>query len=234
MSEKHDYTEEQIIEWANRIAAQWKDTEDELYSHFLELLKAYRRLLRSFNRVTRISDGYQKSLMETNEYLNRAARRDALTGISNRRNMMDLLSNEVKRANRYDQTFSLLLLDIDHFKQVNDTYGHEVGDEVLISLARILSTGLRETDTPARWGGEEFLICLPHTPIEDAVRVAEKLRGAVAGSYVLCGEEEVRVTISAGAAQFETGTPVDHLIRAADEALYAAKDEGRNCVRTAG
>ena len=230
MSKRGENSEDQVIEWARRIAEQWEHSGNELYPHFLQLLKEYKHLLYSFNRVTRVSDGYQKSLMETNEYLNRAARKDALTGISNRRNMLDLLSEEVKRANRYDHPVSTILIDIDHFKKVNDTYGHGVGDKVLVEVARTLGGGLRDTDTVARWGGEEFLISLPHTGIEDAVKVADKLRLAVSGDSVVEGEERIHITISAGVAEYEVGTTVENLISLADRALYEAKEQGRNRV----
>ncbi len=230
MSEKHNYSEEDVLKWADEIAARWSDTGNDLYPHFMQLLKEYQHLLRNFNRVTRLSDGYQKSLMDTNECLSSVAKQDALTGISNRRNMMDILDNEVKRANRYQHPFSVILIDIDHFKKVNDTYGHEVGDKVLVELAQVFSDVLRDTDTESRWGGEEFLICLPHTEIDDAVNVAEKLRLAIANDRIVCRQHEICITISAGVAQYEYGTPVDELIRAADTALYTAKEQGRNRV----
>jgi len=232
LREKHNYSEEDVLKWADDIATRWGDTENDLYPHFMQLLKEYQHLLRSFNRVTRLSDGYQKSLMNTNEYLSSVAKQDVLTGISNRRDMMDILDNEVKRANRYQHSFSIILIDIDHFKKVNDTYGHEVGDKVLVELARVLSDVLRDTDTESRWGGEEFLICLPHIEIDDAVNVAEKIRLAVADNGVVCRQQEIRITISAGVAQYQYGAPVDDLIRAADVALYTAKEQGRNLVCT--
>ena len=234
MSEKKDYSEDRVVSWARDISERYADAENELYPHFLQLLEEYRHLLRSFNRVTRLSDGYQQTLIETNEYLNQVARLDPLTGMANRRDMMTKLSNELKRSERYDHPVSTILLDIDHFKKVNDTYGHGVGDRVLIALAKILNSGIRETDSAARWGGEEFLICLPHTSPEDAEKVAEKLRRTIAENWIINEEEQIGITISAGVAEYKRQSSMDDLIRAADDALYEAKEQGRNRVCTSG
>lgn len=230
MSEKKDYSEDRVISWAHEISEGFEGTDNELYPHFVQLLEEYRHLLRSFRRVTRLSDGYQQNLIETNEYLNQVALQDPLTGMSNRRDMMSRLSNELKRSARYEYPVSTTLIDIDHFKQINDTYGHGVGDRVLIALAKILNNGIRETDSAARWGGEEFLICLPHTSCEDAEKVAEKLRRTVAESWVINDKEQIAITISAGVAEHQRKSSMDDLIRAADDALYEAKDKGRNKV----
>ena len=230
MGEKKDYSEDRVISWAHEIAEGFKDTDNGLYPHFVQLVEEYRHLLRSFRRVTRLSDGYQQNLIETNEYLNQVARQDPLTGMSNRRDIMSRLSNELKRSARYEYPVSTILIDIDHFKQINDTYGHGVGDRVLIALAKILNNGIRETDSAARWGGEEFLICLPYTSCEDAEKVAEKLRRTIAESCVINDEEQIAITISAGVAEHQRESSMDDLIRAADEALYEAKEKGRNRV----
>jgi diguanylate cyclase (GGDEF)-like protein len=233
LSDKKKSSDDHVLQWARSIVQQFSDTENKLYPHFLQLMEEYRHLLRSFNRVERISDGYQKSLMETNESLNQAARRDSLTGLSNRRCMMDQLSEETKRAKRYGHSVSAVLIDIDNFKNVNDTYGHGAGDKVLVSTAHIIRDSIRETDTAARWGGEEFLICLPHTDLHSAVTAAEKIRSAVEENYVSAEGKRISVTISAGVAQHRETIPVDDLIRSADDALYKAKAKGRNCVSSA-
>ena len=134
------------------------------------------------------------------------------------------------RAQRYQRDLSLILLDIDHFKQLNDTYGHPVGDMVIRAVARVLMEETRQIDVPARIGGEEFGIILGDTPPSAALRLAERLRLAVSHST-----SELSVTASFGVAGLtETDTQADKLMKAADEALYAAKGSGRDCVRYAG
>lgn len=152
---------------------------------------------------------------------------DPLIGAANRGYFETLLEQEVRRALRYQHPCSLLLLDIDHFKRINDTFGHEVDDEVLRCLVHALEGRLRETDVLGRWGGEEFVVLLPGADAERARHVAEKLREAVAGaSFPRVGQ----VTISLGVAEYQVGEPIKDWMKRADEAMYAAKDGGRNRV----
>lgn len=152
---------------------------------------------------------------------------DALTGLNNRRKLDEVITEEIDRARRYSGTFSIILLDIDHFKKVNDTHGHLVGDEVLKRLARILAKGLRKTDVPGRWGGEEFLILLPQQRRDSAVSLAEKLRAAIAAAEFY---EVGTVTSSFGVAELAPEDSAEQLIERADAALYRAKERGRNRV----
>jgi len=156
---------------------------------------------------------------------------DPLTGLFNRRRFESILANEFKRAARYQNPLSCLMIDIDHFKSVNDTFGHQTGDMVLKEVAGIIQTTIREVDTAARWGGEEFVVLSPNTSRENAKRVAERIRSAFT-SHAFAGIDGQRVTISIGI----SGTPSpsidtkDKLIHAADVALYEAKKNGRNRV----
>ncbi len=164
------------------------------------------------------------------------ARTDPLTQIHNRRALMELLSAEVERARRYGLTLSLLMIDLDHFKLVNDTYGHPVGDEALRSTARVLQREARTVDVVARYGGEEFVVMLPETQEEGAVAVAERIRIRIAEQAILPGAsyDKARVTVSIGVAAVPSArvnAPED-LLALADEALYRAKAEGRNRVCT--
>jgi two-component system cell cycle response regulator len=157
------------------------------------------------------------------------ARTDPLTQLHNRRSLMDRLSEEVERVRRYGLTLSALMVDIDHFKAVNDTYGHLVGDEVLRGVARVLQREARAVDVVARYGGEEFVLVLPETAVAERIRqrIAEQpLRGEQA--------DRVRVTVSIGTATMPSprAHSPESLIAAADEALYRAKAQGRNRVRT--
>jgi diguanylate cyclase (GGDEF)-like protein len=160
----------------------------------------------------------------------RIATTDALTGIYNRRHFMTLLGREQERALRYGNTFSLLLLDIDHFKRINDTYGHPVGDEAIKAMAGAASAHLRPTDIIGRFGGEEFVVLLPQTDDAGALIAAERIREAVGRVSLLAGEQAVRFTVSIGAASFARRAGLDQLVECADQALYAAKTGGRNRV----
>jgi diguanylate cyclase (GGDEF)-like protein len=156
-----------------------------------------------------------------------AAEIDYLTNIYNRRATQQILIQQFNQFKRYNSVCSLILLDIDYFKMVNDNYGHETGDKVLQSVTSILKTQLRKTDTLGRWGGEEFLCVLPNTNKEKATEVAEKLRNAIARNKIV----DIACTISLGVKMFDKNdNTVDEAIKHADDALYKAKHNGRNSV----
>ena len=155
---------------------------------------------------------------------------DALTGQPNRRSLDALLSQQVNVAHATGRTFSVLLLDIDHFKLVNDTHGHGAGDDTLRAFAQRVREHLRQGDTCARYGGEEFVVVLPGTTLVAALEVAERLRQGVAGASLM-SVPLVRATVSIGAAQYLAGESVEQLLARADTAVYAAKRGGRNQVR---
>jgi diguanylate cyclase (GGDEF)-like protein len=160
---------------------------------------------------------------------------DALTGIANRRHWDWRLAEEIARAQRYRYPVAVLMVDIDHFKRVNDTHGHQVGDEVLRQVAERLRSTLRRTDFLARYGGEEFGIIAPQTALEAAKVLAERLRRAIAREPIQVNNElSIPLTISVGVAVFpDHAQNESDLVAAADAALYRAKQDGRNCVRVA-
>ncbi|WP_250658860.1 diguanylate cyclase [Alkalimarinus coralli] len=162
--------------------------------------------------------------------LERLAQKDPLTDLYNRRRMDEILADEVARTNRNQRPFSLILCDIDHFKKVNDTYGHETGDQVICAVADILRTSLREQDAIARWGGEEFLIALPDTGVEHAKKVAEKIRVACENHTVSHAGQSIRFTLTFGVEEFDGAKDIKAAIAAADQALYQGKHQGRNVV----
>ncbi|MDR1912493.1 MAG: diguanylate cyclase [Helicobacteraceae bacterium] len=175
----------------------------------------------------------QKELADTLQKLNEATRQsqtDMLTGIMNRLKINELLHMEIDRAERYDQDLSVALLDIDHFKAVNDTYGHLVGDQTLKTLAQILTTRTRKTDFAARWGGEEFLLVLTNTQEEWAVRKMNQLREIVETHDF---GSAPKITVSIGVASYHAGDTLESLVGRADVALYLAKESGRNRVEVA-
>lgn len=169
---------------------------------------------------------------ERHDAVARSARTDALTGVLNHGGLRETLAREVKRAGRYDHPLSILFFDLDHFKVINDTYGHQFGDDLLRAFAQLTREIMRDVDSVGRYGGEEFIAVLPETDYPAALLVAERLRECVA-TYPLPAPAtpEARITISIGVTNYPTdGITVDALIRAADTALYAAKRQGRDCV----
>jgi diguanylate cyclase (GGDEF)-like protein len=176
----------------------------------------------------------QASIAMDNVQLHQEAQRlsttDALTGLWNFRYLSSSLGREIERANRFERPLAVLMLDIDHFKQVNDQHGHARGDAVLRELAQRVQEQIREVDTFARYGGEEFVVVLPETTVEGATQLAERICVAVRREpFRAEGEEPLKVTVSVGGAAFPThGSSAATLMRAADRALYVAKNEGRD------
>jgi diguanylate cyclase (GGDEF)-like protein len=159
------------------------------------------------------------------------AERDSLTGLANRRVLDERLEEELDRSRRYGTHLALILVDIDNFKSVNDRYGHQSGDDVLRAVAPVLANSLRELDLAGRFGGEEFALVLPGTPVASGRRVAEQIRRALAKVTVVGpGGDLIRVTASFGAAEFPANASVASLIEAADRALYQAKRDGKDRV----
>ncbi|WP_298726703.1 GGDEF domain-containing protein [uncultured Ferrovibrio sp.] len=172
-------------------------------------------------------------LREHFEQARREALSDSLTGLANRKNFEQTLTLLAKAAQDSHEPLSLMLLDIDHFKQFNDRHGHQTGDTVLQLVARTLSDNVKGQDLAARYGGEEFALLLPRTRADQAVKLGDNLRMLIAGRKLVkrhTGEELGRITISAGVAEYRTGEALSSLVQRADAALYEAKRRGRNCV----
>jgi two-component system cell cycle response regulator len=180
----------------------------------------------------------KKRLRETNALLLRQlealSRTDSLTGLLNRRVLDEDLARALAQARRYGHRVSVVMLDLDHFKSVNDTHGHKGGDHVLRAFARLAQSVFRDTDAVYRFGGEEFAALLPHSTLDDALAVANRLVAAVAAAPVDAGGTAIRVTVSAGVACAEgAGVGAEELLAEADTALYEAKRAGRNPARKA-
>ena len=159
-----------------------------------------------------------------------SAKTDQLTGLYNRRAFLERFTYETVRSVREKLPVSIILLDIDHFKDVNDAHGHGCGDVTLRYIADLMRSTIRLQDTAARWGGEEFILLLPETALEGAAILAEKLRAAVEASSCACGAVSFKLTISLGVHQYDHGESLDANIGRADAKLYRAKQEGRNQV----
>jgi diguanylate cyclase (GGDEF)-like protein len=173
----------------------------------------------------------QAAISIENARLFELATTDGMTKLYVHRYFQLLLDQEMHRSRRYNKIFSLIMMDIDNFKDFNDTYGHQLGDEVLKSVARAVKNILRANDVTARYGGEEFVVILPETDAPQAMIAAEKIRAIVESLEIVHGEERLHVTISLGVAAFpQHAGEKEELIRLADEALYTSKHKGKNRV----
>lgn len=177
----------------------------------------------------------EKELRQSEDRLRTMAATDPLTGLFNRRYLWHTADREIQRARRYGTSLAMIMMDVDRFKQVNDNFGHDIGDQVLCELARISQANIRSFDSLARVGGEEFAFLLPESSLEDARKTAERLRKEVEGQAIKMGRREMFMTISLGVAALEPGmTQAEELYKAADQALYQAKQNGRNIVQIYG
>ena len=167
------------------------------------------------------------ALKSKNDELTKLSTHDTLTGLYNRFKLDQVLDYEVNRGIRSNESFSVILGDLDRFKFINDTYGHLKGDYILVKIAGIIKDSCRQTDTVGRWGGEEFLIICPNTNLRGAVTLAEKIRSKIE-NYQFEGIEQV--TISLGVTSYSTGDTIEMIIKNADRALYNAKENSRNKV----
>jgi diguanylate cyclase (GGDEF)-like protein len=174
------------------------------------------------------------TLQQQNQKLKEEAAIDMLTGLANRARFDTFLSSQFAEAQQRGQPMAVILLDLDHFKQINDTHGHQAGDQALRSVGKLIKAAVRTQDLAARYGGEEIALVMVNTNRATAAAVAESLRRALVAKPIMVGTQTVPVTASLGVALYETGCPLTsppQLLKAADMALYAAKKGGRNCVR---
>ena len=189
------------------------------------------KLTNDLSVMIREADRKTRELEEAKKTVERLARTDALTGLANRRTLHEALQLEIARAGRLNASLSVIIADLDHFKSINDRYGHIHGDSVLVHAAAVFATQSRTYDLAARYGGEEFILLLPGTPTREAAAIAERIRKEVEGLQV--AECPARITLSLGVATWRTGEAPEPFVSRADAALYHAKDAGRNRVEVA-
>jgi diguanylate cyclase (GGDEF)-like protein len=231
---------ERLSDWTRRIAQGQFDQEIPETGHrdeiglltrtFNDMMRQLRHNQRDFEETNRDLTEKNARLQQANEVLNQLSITDGLTKLHNHRFFQDHLTREIKRVDRAGEALSMLLIDIDDFKKLNDRFGHAAGDELLTRLAPILNTAIRETDLAARYGGEEFVIVAPNTDLHGAYQLAEKVRPSISeASFILDDSlRPMRVTVAIGVAQFAGNRK--RFFQKADEALYRAKAAGKNCV----
>lgn len=184
----------------------------------------------SFTALCVISYFFRLASSQLENELEKQAHTDPLTGLYNRRRMTDVLVRHEALTARYSSALSIVFVDIDHFKKINDKYGHDCGDYVLGAVANFISQRLRKTDIVARWGGEEFLILLPGTNLDGARLISEKIRAAIGEQTFQVGGQSLVVTMTFGICQHQADRPLEESLKYADMALYKGKQAGRNIV----
>jgi diguanylate cyclase len=194
------------------------------------LVDRYDRELRRLAKIVRISDGYQELMRGMNASLKESSSRDPLTNLLNRRALMERLKDLADPSAEGADGFVVAMLDVDHFKRINDRYGHEAGDRALIVLAEIMRTNVRDTDDVARWGGEEFLVLLPAVKLSEGEGIIDRMLDAVRRKTLEMDGDELTLTVSVGMARYQQGEHISTLLSRADRALYLAKQAGRDRV----
>lgn len=208
-----------------------------LVDAYKKLTEKYKELLNETVKITKISDINQKKLYDSyNEVerqkviLYKAATIDSLSNIYNRAFLMESLEAEFERSKRFNEAFSCVLFDIDNFKHINDTYGHQMGDVVIKNIAAVASDLIRSTDILGRYGGEEFLIIMPNTDVEGAMIISDKIRKTIEHTDFGYRKNRINCTVSMGISDSNLGMPAtyDELLFKVDTALYQAKSSGKN------
>ena len=219
-------------------------SKEDLHAEFSLSIKSYSRLLKLIRKITKVGDANQRKLLIAYDKidkqkkeldrayykLDRLARKDPLTGLSNRRDFLEKVSTEKIRFERDKKKFAFVLSDIDNFKSFNDKYGHDCGDFVLKKVAEVFSQNVRKQDTVGRWGGEEFILLLPGSLQDGAIKIAEKIRKAISEETYIYEELKLSITMTFGISVYEGTEDIDSCIKTADDFLYIGKQKGKNCV----
>lgn len=234
MTRSRPVSDAQVLADSQALLANPLHGENPLRPALAELLALCIKQQQRLEKITRISDRYHESLRVTSAELEEAAMTDALTGLRNRRYLMEQLKKESLRSERQAEPFALAIVDVDFFKSINDRFGHEAGDVALFQVAQSIRSGLREYDICGRWGGEEFLILLPNTSLANAQLVLERVRKAIANISLDCLDQEQapQLTASMGLTLHQPGESCSSTVDRADLALYRAKSSGRNRIET--
>jgi diguanylate cyclase (GGDEF)-like protein len=193
-----------------------------------KMIESIQSLDKRLDKISVISDHYQTQLQAVNERLSEAAHTDLLTGLPNRRDMVERLETEINRSKRSKSEFAILLIDIDHFKLINDTYGHIAGDHILADFSKLLHNTIRSSDVCARWGGDEFLVLLYDTKSEEVSLTADRIRKVINDSIFSYHDHTISLTLSVGGIHYLQGHNLDNILQIADTMLYQAKLNGRN------
>ena len=233
-----------VLENAEKALLKSDLSKENLQTDLAYLTKSYAKLLKLIRKITKVGDANQRKLLLAYDEINKQkkkldsaykkldqlARKDPLTGLSNRRDFLEKVNDEKIRFERDKKEFAFVLSDIDNFKSFNDKYGHDCGDFVLKKVSEVFSNTVRKQDSVGRWGGEEFILLLPVSLSEGAVRIAEKIRKAISEQTYRFENLELSITMTFGVSIYDGSSDIDSCIKTADEALYIGKQKGKNCV----
>lgn len=204
---------------------------DQTHSDLTKEIEIHKQTQKNLQHAKEKTEKLAQELKDSNKQLKEMAYRDGLTGLYNHRYFKDLIAHELNRSERYKNPLSIIMLDLDHFKKINDGFGHPVGDIVLKEVSKAIQNSIRSCDIAARYGGEEFIVVLPETQLEKAMVVAERLRKTVEGLPITANNSSINVTISGGLTSYiatKSKKETSDIISEADNALYHAKKNGRN------
>lgn len=199
-----------------------------LIAEYRLLYHDYCGLKRRFGVLEKEKNDLQTQLVEMGRSLDLAGRIDPMTGLANRRDIMEKIEREFSRAERHQRTFSLMLADLDNFRRVNEHYGYNAGDDVLVEVARVFMSCIRGEDVCARWGGQEFLFLLTETSLDGALSVARKVNNSISMTEFKAQKPGIRITASIGLCEYQPGRTLQDCVTLADQALQKAKQDGKD------
>ncbi len=199
-----------------------------LMAEYRLLYEAYLAMKKRATLLEKERNGLKTQLSEMDRSLDLATRIDPMTGLANRRDIMEKMERELSRSERHGRTFSVMLVDLDNFKQINLKYGFNDGDDVLVEVARVLMGCVRNEDVCARWGGEEFLVLLTETTIDGALTLARKIIESISMTEFKANRPGIRITASIGLCEYRSGQSISETVSRADQALRQAKLAGKN------
>jgi diguanylate cyclase (GGDEF)-like protein len=228
MKKTSDYLAGNDVERFEKILEDIHIADSKLLEEFTHLSECYNMMRMQVNKLSAENDQLKTELVNMVRSLDLASRVDGMTGLSNRRDIMEKIDREATRSQRHQRSFTILLVNIDDFKKVNDLHGYNDGDDVLVEVARVLRICVRNEDVCARWGGEEFLILLPETSVENSLPVADKVLEAISMTEFKANKPGIRITASIGVCEHNPVQTAQETISRVHQALLQAKRGGKN------
>jgi diguanylate cyclase (GGDEF)-like protein len=227
-SDAKDYPVSSDVERFEKVIADIHNSDNILLEEFTHLSECYNMLRLQVNKLSAENEQLKTELVNMVRSLDLASRIDGMTGLANRRDIMEKIDREATRSQRHQRPFTILLINIDDFKKVNDTHGYNTGDDVLVEISRVLKSCVRNEDICARWGGEEFLILLPETAVENSLPVANKILEAMSRTEFKANKPGIHITVSIGVCEHIPAQTVQECIARVHQALLQAKRAGKN------
>ena len=223
-----DCSESTDVERFEKVIADVQHADNMLLEEFTQLSDCYKKLQQRMNRLSVENGQLKTELVNMVRSLDLASRIDGMTGLANRRDIMEKIDREATRSQRHQRPFTILLINVDNFKKINDSYSYNTGDDVLVEIALVLRSCVRNEDICARWGGEEFLILLPETDTENSLPVAKKVLESMSMTEFKANKPGINITVSIGVCEHNPAQTVQECISRVNQALLHAKKGGKN------